>query len=250
MHGALSIGTGLLDLRHVTIEDNAALAGGGLAVFNFDGSAQATIANTIIAAGPSGSTCFNGGVITSNGGNVEEADRCAFTAASDQRSVPAILSPRDAATGQFHRPLPGSPAIDAGTPAFCTAADQIGTLRPRGAACDSGAIEQQWAPVNVHLDTIAFLNDSTRPQNRFYLLRDGTFVDAFGAHGTWSRRTDLFVVNYVEVDTPGPGVGPACGGVYLGRVTAAPQVAGVAFCRDGSPTSGVWFGTLRSPASN
>ncbi|HEY6359828.1 MAG TPA: choice-of-anchor Q domain-containing protein [Vicinamibacterales bacterium] len=250
MHGGLSTGTGRLDLRHVTIEDNAALAGGGLAVFNFSGSAQATVANTIVAARSMGSTCFNAGAITSNGGNVDESGSCNFTAASDQRNVPAILSPRDAAGGLFHRPLPGSPAIDAGNPAFCTAADQIGTPRPLGAACDSGAIEQQWAPVSLHLDTIAFLNDGTRPQNRFYLLQDGTFVDVFGANGTWSRPSGLFLIEYTEADIPGSGVGPACGGTYLGRVTTAPRVAGVAFCRDGSPTSGPWFGITSTPTSH
>ena len=110
MHAALSTGPGLLDLRHVTMEDNGALAGGGLAAFNFDGSAQATIANTIVAAATPGNTCANAGLITSNGGNVEEADVCNFGAPSDRRSVAALLSPRDAATGLFHAPRPGSPA--------------------------------------------------------------------------------------------------------------------------------------------
>lgn len=247
MHGALSGGTAVLDLLHVTIEDNSALAGGGLAVFNFDGSAEVRVGNTIVAAGPSGGTCSNAGVITSSGGNVEESDRCSFTAASDQRGVPAVLSPRDAASGQFHRPLPGSPAIDAGNPVLCTPADQIGTLRPLGGGCDSGAIEQLWAPVSVQLDTITFLNDGTRPQNRFYLLQDGNFVDAFGGSGAWSLSTDVFLIVYVDVDAPGSGVGPACAGVYVGRTTIAPRVTGVAFCRDGTPVSGVWVGMTSTP---
>ena len=37
--------------------------------------------------------------------------------------------------------LPGSPAIDAADPRFCTETDQIGNPRPVGAGCDLGAIE-------------------------------------------------------------------------------------------------------------
>jgi hypothetical protein len=249
MHGALGGATGLLDLRHVTIEDNAALAGGGLAVFHFDGNAQATVTNTIVAAGPQGGTCFNSGAITSNGGNLDEADTCAFSASGDRHGVSAVLAPRNPATGQFHRPLPGSPAIDAANQAFCTDADQIGTARLLGAACDSGAIEQEWATVSLLLDETTFLNSGTRPQNRFYLLQDGTFVDALGATGAWSRPSGLFLVQYTDLDIVGSGVGPACGGMYLGRVTTAPRAAGVAFCGDGSPVNGPWFGVTSTPSS-
>jgi hypothetical protein len=99
----------------------------------------------------------------------------------------------------------------------------------------------------VQLDTITFLNDGTRPQNRFYLLQDGTFIDAFGGNGAWSLSTDVFLIVYVNVDAPGSGVGPACEGVYLGRTTIAPRIAGVAFCRDGTPVSGVWVGVTSTP---
>jgi hypothetical protein len=249
-HGALSGGTAQLDLRHATIEENSAFAGAGsgLAVFHFNGLAQANIANTIVAAGPGGDTCFNQGTITSNGGNVEEGNACAFVAPTDQTDVAPLLSPRDPASGLFHRPLPGSPAIDAGNPAFCTPSDQLGTPRPLGTACDSGAIEQDWAPVNVRLDTITFLNNGSRQQRRFYLLQDGEFVDNLGGTGTWSQPSGVFVIDYPDLDIPGVGVGPACGGMYIGQSTTPPQVAGIAFCRDGSPTTGLWFG-VASPGN-
>src|SRR5262249_51464345 len=42
-----------------------------------------------------------------------------------------------------HSLMRGSPAIDRGIAAFCTAADARGLTRPQGAACDAGAFEAQ-----------------------------------------------------------------------------------------------------------
>ncbi|MEP6896755.1 MAG: choice-of-anchor Q domain-containing protein, partial [Chloroflexota bacterium] len=40
-----------------------------------------------------------------------------------------------------HALLPGSPAIDAGDDAACSAVDQRGIARPQGAHCDIGSYE-------------------------------------------------------------------------------------------------------------
>ncbi len=42
-----------------------------------------------------------------------------------------------------HALLPGSPALDAGNDAACSATDQRGVSRPQGAHCDIGAYEAQ-----------------------------------------------------------------------------------------------------------
>jgi CSLREA domain-containing protein len=60
-----------------------------------------------------------------------------------------------------HALLAGSPALDAGTPGACPAADQRGVTRPQGSACDIGAFERETnvtqnpaAPVVNSLDDV------------------------------------------------------------------------------------------------
>jgi hypothetical protein len=56
--------------------------------------------------------------------------------------------------------LPGSPAINAGSPTVCPATDQRGVTRPQGANCDIGAFEaQNTAPTNILLSASAVLEN-------------------------------------------------------------------------------------------
>jgi hypothetical protein len=104
-------------------------------------------------------SCVNlvGVVAPSGGGNVESpGNTCLFDHQTDQVNVPAldlgldVLADNGGAT-ETHALLPGSAAIDVGTP-DCPppATDQRGVARPQGAACDIGAFEL--APVVVSLD--------------------------------------------------------------------------------------------------
>jgi cysteine-rich repeat protein len=126
-----------------------------------------SIANTILAGNTGDGVAVDcGGIgagITSGGHNlVGEADECSgFVAAGDQVGsgtdplVPRLgpLAERGGMT-RSHVPLPGSPAIDAGSPKApgsggdaCSASDQRGVDRPQdgdgdgSARCDAGSVE-------------------------------------------------------------------------------------------------------------
>jgi hypothetical protein len=86
-------------------------------------------------------------VLTSGGHNLVQGDTCN----SGSPDPTDIITP-NAGIGPLadnggptwtHALLPGSPAIDAGDPAACSATDQRGVTRPQGAQCDIGAYEMQ-----------------------------------------------------------------------------------------------------------
>jgi hypothetical protein len=98
-------------------------------------------------------------VAPSGGGNVESpGDTCLFDDPTDQVNVSAldlgldVLADNGGAT-KTHALLPGSAAIDAGTP-DCPppSTDQRGVTRPQGAACDIGAFELELATALVEID--------------------------------------------------------------------------------------------------
>ncbi len=119
-------------LTHVTIANNVANETGGISMFS-----GVALRNSIVA-GNSGGDC---------GFRSEYVQRIDFVASligdgscdADFSGDPML---GDIADENGSRPLlPGSPAIDAADPRFCTETDQIGNPRPFGAACDLGAIE-------------------------------------------------------------------------------------------------------------
>jgi hypothetical protein len=106
-------------------------------------------------------SCVNpaGAVAPSSGGNVESpGNTCLFNHQTDQVNVSAldlgldVLADNGGAT-ETHALLPGSAAIDAGTP-DCPppATDQRGVARPQGAACDIGAFELEIETIAVGID--------------------------------------------------------------------------------------------------
>lgn len=171
-------------LRNVTVTGNAVTAGvdgfssGGLSVFTStpqrvqiigstisgnraagDAAAPGNIGgrfglrDTIVANGVAAGTFTNcngsGGDNVSGGHNLEDRDQCFQTKATgDQVGVDPLLGPfaavPDAASTLAL--LPGSPAINAGSPGACNdvglLTDQRGLPRPQG-RCDVGAFEFQ-----------------------------------------------------------------------------------------------------------
>jgi predicted outer membrane repeat protein len=140
-------------LSNSTITNNTAgFSGGGAEV-----EGTFALKNTILA----GNVDTNGapdceGTVMSQGYNlIGNNHGCTFAGTStDQQGTAG--SPIDPQLGPLqnnggatltHSPLPGSPAIDAGSPSApgsgdaCESSDQIGTSRPQGPRCDIGAVE-------------------------------------------------------------------------------------------------------------
>ncbi len=123
----------------------------------FDSSILAGLGNTPALS------CPAGGTIQSGGYNLFGANNgCSITAAAgDQLNAQANLGPLQHNGGiQATRlPLPGSPALDAGSPAACPALDERGQARPQDGdgdgtpACDIGAVEAA-APPAQHVDLV------------------------------------------------------------------------------------------------
>jgi hypothetical protein len=108
-----------------------------------------TLKNTIVANSSTASNCT--GPITDGGGNVSYPD-----ASCPGINADPLLGPlRDNGGPTWTMALgPGSAAMDAGDDAICAAdpvsnRDQRGVVRPQGAHCDSGALEQlrKWLPI-------------------------------------------------------------------------------------------------------
>ena len=149
-------GTPVPSLDNCTIADNVAHGvvnstpafGGGV-------EANLSIANSIIAGNVSdldqGADCT--GTLTSGGYNlIQDTQNCTITGdtTGDITGVGPNIGPLADHGGptETHALLPGSPAIDAGSPALagsgngaCEAVDQRGVARPVGPRCDIGAFE-------------------------------------------------------------------------------------------------------------
>jgi hypothetical protein len=106
-------------ITNSTISNNSATFNGG-GIYN-QGAAELQIGNTILNAGSSGANIFNGGRATSLGYNLSSDDGAGvLTGTGDLINTDPLLGPlQDNGGPTFtHELLPGSPAIDAGDPAF------------------------------------------------------------------------------------------------------------------------------------
>jgi len=181
--GGLWMNRGLLAASDSTFSGNVAFSGGGLSMGNYQtGSVSSctvaanhagvansggggggvaagtnlTLRNTLIAGNTTEVAAPDcGGTPTSAGYNlVQNTTGCTLqgNAPGDRTGVDPLLAPLADNGGRTrtHALEAGSPAIDHGNPAApgsgpdaCPAADQRGILRPRRAACDIGAFEEQ-----------------------------------------------------------------------------------------------------------
>jgi CSLREA domain-containing protein len=174
--GGITNYRGTLTLNNSTISVNSASFGGGIAAaggdaaitlnnctvaFNsaqFDGSSglrvtggTVTLKNTIMANNGGNCNFPSGYSLISRGHNLSTDLSCRFIGTGDINGMPARLAPlslNPPGSTKTHDLLAGSLAIDGIPLADCTDAsgnsitiDQRGVPRPRGTACDLGAVE-------------------------------------------------------------------------------------------------------------
>ncbi|UCF41623.1 MAG: hypothetical protein JSW43_04655, partial [Gemmatimonadota bacterium] len=144
---------GNLTLTNSTVSGNTAYWGGGI---HASWMGYATLTNTIVAdnGAPTGANCL-ASVLSSLGYNLTDDTSCGVTAPGDLIVADAMLGPLQDNGGptQTHDLLPGSPAIDAGSPGCPPPdTDQRGVARPQGAACDIGAFELELEIIPVEID--------------------------------------------------------------------------------------------------
>ena len=144
---------GTLSVINSTLISNGAQTGGG-GIYNA-ASGTSAITNTIIAYSTVSSDCVNSsGTVTGSHNLIKDTtNACGLT-----NLVDGNIIGMDPLLGEFATnggatitwaPLPGSPAINAGTNAGCPAFDQRGFQRPIGGTCDIGAVE--WSPWAAYL---------------------------------------------------------------------------------------------------
>ncbi|RMG73247.1 MAG: hypothetical protein D6711_11235 [Chloroflexi bacterium] len=124
---------GISTLTNNTISENSATSLGG-AIANTN---TMSIINNIISNNTSTSgNCYNsGGAIADSGGNLEDTNTCGLSSGFNTNPLLGAFN------GSYYPLQASSPAIDAAPTCAGLFADQIGTSRPQGSACDIGAIE-------------------------------------------------------------------------------------------------------------
>jgi len=140
---------GKLQLRNVTIADNTAAIAGGIQDMSI--AVHPELVNTIVAANTAGVSADCNGTLLSDGHNlVQDTSLC--TIAGDPTgnilgsSAHLMALADNGGPTLTMMPRRSSPAVDAGSNAFCPSTDQRGVSRPRdgggGLVCDMGAVER------------------------------------------------------------------------------------------------------------
>jgi CSLREA domain-containing protein len=239
--------SGLL-LRNVTISMNmstAVSAPGGAGIYNAGnlriefatiaqnsgdglygtGTGEYAIRSSIISYNPSGN-CTGPRTPNSEGSNVESANTCVLLEGSDLVNTDPLLAPLASNGGNSltHLLNPGSPAIDSGDIAKCTAQDQRGVARPQGGGCDRGAVEMEGpmpTPVPAEKPTPVFTPTPTpepiplsinfnadqyllkegecttlhwQVENADEVFLDGELVEALGARNACPEETTTYTL--------------------------------------------------------
>jgi hypothetical protein len=132
---------GGLTLINSTIANNSGATGGLVQLPGNNLTPTLEIHNTLIANNGGGDcVVLWGGNLASGDHNIVPNNECNFAAGtSDPHLGPLADNGGSTLTMAL---LPGSPAINAGNPAYCPATDQRGT--PRSPVCDIGAYEVQY----------------------------------------------------------------------------------------------------------
>jgi CSLREA domain-containing protein len=145
-----SVESAIMTLTNSTVSGNSADQSGAAIHIHYRSNIETTLTNTIVAHnGTAAPNCNDGALINSLGYNLADDDSCGLTATGDLVAADALLAPLADNGGptETHALLPGSPAIDAGSPT-CPPPhrDQRGVVRPQGLACDIGAFESGATP--------------------------------------------------------------------------------------------------------
>ncbi len=158
-------GSATVTIANSTLSSNSAAAGGG--IWNHNGLATLTIADTILKRGASGENIVNEGTVHSLGYNLSSdsgvnniySGAGDLTATGDQINTEPMLGPlQDNGGPTFtHALLPGSVAIDAGDPNFMSPPDYDqrgpGFSRVYNGLLDVGAFEVQPTPTPTPTST-------------------------------------------------------------------------------------------------
>ena len=185
--------TSTVNLNNVTLTDNDSSAGAG--IFSYEGSTQ--LRNSI-AWGNSPLRNQNGATTTVYDSVVQYlcSYNCTFTNVLTTNPRLGTLSDNGGLTKTIPL-LAGSSAIDAGSNATCAAADQRGTTRTQGPACDAGAYEyvDTTPPAVTAFTGSAYSNNLAIPITTFtatddahltgYLITESSTPPVVGASG-WS----------------------------------------------------------------
>ena len=134
----------------MTIADNSAANGGGLATFNVSSGDDMNLTNTIVADNPVGGDC-QGAFVVDGGNNIVADNSCGFSGGADPMLGPLAANGGPTPT---HALLSGSPAINQGNPAACLPADQRGVARQ--GICDIGAYEFLATPGTVQFSAATY----------------------------------------------------------------------------------------------
>jgi hypothetical protein len=144
-------------------------------------------------------------VITSSGGNLEDANTCNFTGPGDLFNTAPKLAGLQftGGLGLSQEPLANSRALGLARPGFCSAVDQTGLGRPQGGGCDSGAVETAAPPVNTALPSIS----GTAAGGETLTCNPGTFTEnptltfAWLSDGAVVGSGSTFAVGDAQLDT-------------------------------------------------
>jgi hypothetical protein len=192
----------------------------------------------------------------SEGHNLASDATCGLLLAGDVQQVSPLLGPLADNGGptRTHLPIPGSPAIDTGTP-DCLPTDQRGLGRPSdggsgAAVCDKGSVEVAAAPPPPP-PTTASIQGTAWNDDDFDGTRDSVEL------GTAGVQVCLFPTAPTQCTVTGAGgsyafsnLAPASYHVYIrvpnGRLSSTPR-ARLVNAAAGTVTTGVDFGTFVPP---
>jgi len=136
---------GPITLSFDTIAGNAAGGGGAKSFGGGVSLAKTGPVRATVLASNSGGDCLNSGKaeFPSEGDNLADDATCVLSGPGDKPGAAAGLGALGSNGGptQTLLPQPGSALIEGGPASGCPATDQRGVARPRGGACDVGAVE-------------------------------------------------------------------------------------------------------------